>query len=149
MYGNQLECVGYCEESRCSCAQTIQGNLNTLAGYLVHTLGGPSIVYLESRVQKGEKKKKKKTRNFWGPKPMGQKCHNFYVWKNYVFRGRLGIGVFCTKLGTQIISGHLYYSCPRARIVSQQVYQFDLVFEGLQLPYLSLTLGMSRSKSPK
>lgn len=59
MYGNQLECVGYCEESRCSCAQTIQGNLNTLAGYLVHTLGGPSIVYLESRVQKGEKKKKK------------------------------------------------------------------------------------------
>jgi hypothetical protein len=55
MYG----CVGYCEESRCSCAQTIQGNLNTLVGYLVHTLGGPSIVYLESRVRKEKKKQKK------------------------------------------------------------------------------------------
>lgn len=53
------------------------------------------------------------------------------------------------KLGTQIISGHLYYSRLRAQIISQQVYQFDLVFEGLQLPYLSLTLGMSRIVNPQ
>jgi hypothetical protein len=148
MDGNQLECFGYHEESPCSCAQTIQGNLNTLAGYLVHTLGGPSIVYLESWVRKG-KKKKKKTPEFWGAQTNGTKMPQLLCVKKLCFSREIRNWSLLHKLGTQIISGHLYYSCPRAQIVSQQVYQFDLVFEGLQLPYLSLTLGMSRSKSPK
>jgi hypothetical protein len=87
MYGNQLECVGYCEESPCSCAQTIQGNLNTLAGYLVHTLGGPSIVYLESRVQKGKKKKKKKPGTFGGPNQWDKNATTFMCEKIMFLEG--------------------------------------------------------------
>jgi hypothetical protein len=69
--------------------------------------------------------------------------------KKKMFLEGVGDGSLWHKLGQNIISGHLYYLRLHARIVSQQVYHFESVFEALQLPYRPLTLGMRRSKSPK
>jgi len=47
-------------------------------GYLVHTLGGPYVVYLESRVWKeGKKEKKKKPGTFGGPNQWDKNATTF------------------------------------------------------------------------